>query len=71
MGPTWSFVGFPKISKPQNIQNITGYVVSMTLLWVKLFFCVSDWQACYSNNMKYLAGMEQNGYRYVAAGGDV
>jgi hypothetical protein len=30
----------------QSIQNIiTGYVISMTLLWVKFFFCVSDWQA--------------------------
>ena len=45
-------VGFLKVNKPPNTQNITEYVVSMTLLWVKIFFCVSDWQAYYSNSMK-------------------
>jgi hypothetical protein len=38
-------VKFLKINTPHNIQNITKYVVSMTLHWVKLFFCVNDWQA--------------------------
>jgi hypothetical protein len=45
-------VEFLKVNKLHNIQNLTGYVVSMTLFCVRLFFCISDWQAHYSNNMK-------------------
>jgi hypothetical protein len=45
-------VEFLEINKPDNIQNTTGYVISTTLLWVKLFFCVNDWQAYYSNIIK-------------------
>jgi hypothetical protein len=41
-----------KINKPQNIKNITGYVINMTLLWVKLFIYVIEWQAYYNDNMK-------------------
>jgi hypothetical protein len=61
-------VEFLKINKPQNIQNIQGNVISMTLLCVKLLFSDNDWQAYYSKSMKQLAGMEQNGYSYVARG---
>ena len=53
-------VKFPKINKPHNLQNITGYMVSMTLLWVKLFFCVSDRQACFTAAM-WNSWQEQNG----------
>ena len=46
-------VEFLNINKPHNIQNITGYVINMTLLWVKLLFlCVNDWQAYFSNSIK-------------------
>jgi hypothetical protein len=48
-------VEFLKITKPQNIQNIAGYVVSVTLLRVNLFFCVNNWQAYYNISTKYLA----------------
>jgi hypothetical protein len=42
-------VEFPKINKPLNIQNITGYMVNMTLLWVPFFHtCLAD---IYSNSM--------------------
>ena len=41
---------FLKTNQPQNIQDITEYVVSMILFLVKLFFCIDDWQAYYSNN---------------------
>lgn len=43
---------FPKINKLHNVQNITGYVVSVTLLCVRSFLCISDWQACHSNSMR-------------------
>lgn len=52
---TWSFDGsYVKliVVEVHNIQNITGYVVSMTLLWIKLFFCVNDWQVYYKKNLK-------------------
>ena len=41
----------------------------MTLLWVKLFLCVNDWEAYYSNIMKQLVGTEQNGYSYTRKAG--
>lgn len=37
-------VEFLKINKSQNMQNITGSMVSMTLLSVKQF-CINDCQA--------------------------
>lgn len=36
----------------------------MTLLCIRLVFCVSDCQAYYSNYLKELADVEQNGYTY-------
>lgn len=48
-------VRFLKINKAQNIQNITGY----------------DWKAYYSNNMKRLPCMVQNGYSYGGRGADL
>ena len=62
-------VEFLKINKPHNIQNITVYVVSMTLLWVKLLFGVNEGQTSYSNNLKELEDMEQNGYNFPGGGG--
>lgn len=57
-----------KVDKAHDIQNTTGSVVSMTLMRVKLLFCANDWQACYSNNRKQLAGMEQNGTAMLGGG---
>lgn len=34
-----------------------------------MFFCVNDWQADYSNDMKELAGMELNGYSFAVREG--
>lgn len=62
-------VEFLKINKPHNTENIIGYVVSRTLLWVKLFFCVNDKQVYYRRNIKLLVDMEQNGYSFP--GGEV
>lgn len=53
-----------------------GYAVSLTLLWIKLFFYVSitatiwnTWQADYNSSMDWLADLEQNGYSYVGEAG--
>lgn len=46
---------FLKINKPQNIENTTGDVVIVTLLWV-VFLC------------QWPSGMEQNDYSYSWGG---
>lgn len=58
---------FLKINKPQNLQNVTGYVISMICSEL-LFLCVSDRQAYYSNS-EIAAGTEQKIDSYDGGGG--
>lgn len=49
-------VEFLKINQPQSVQSVTGYVVIMNRLWVKLFFFVSDCRAWNKMATAILAG---------------
>jgi hypothetical protein len=40
----------------------------MSFLWAKSFLFVNDWQAYYSNAMKWVVGMDYNGYIYAGNG---
>jgi len=37
-------------------------MIAMSLLCIKLFFCVLDCQAYYSNNLRWLVDLEESGY---------